>query len=129
MENALKIKSFEKLVAWQEAHKLTLLVYKATSKFPQEEKFSLTSQLRRAAVSVESCIAEGYCRFHYKDKLNFYYDSRGSLGELMSQMIDALDLTFTTKENFTEVSQQIERVGAILGGLIRNTEVRTSRNS
>lgn len=65
------IKNFTDLEAWKEAHKLTLLIYKATKLFPESELFGLTSQLRRAAVSVESCIAEGFTRYHYKDRMNF----------------------------------------------------------
>ncbi|PIZ47875.1 diversity-generating retroelement protein bAvd family protein [Candidatus Woesebacteria bacterium CG_4_10_14_0_2_um_filter_39_14] len=82
----------------------------------------MTSQLRRAAVSIESCIAEGFCRFHFKDRLNFYYDARGSIGEVQSQMIDAKDLGFVSEEEFKQVFDQAEKVGVILGGLIRSTE-------
>lgn len=117
-----KIRKFEDLVAWQEAHKLTLMVYTITAKFPSLEKFNLTSQLRRAAVSAESCIAEGFCRFHYKERLQFYYDSRGSLGEIQSQMTDARDLKFVSSYDFQKVMDQSERTGVILGGLIRQTE-------
>lgn len=122
-----KIRTFENLVAWQEAHKLTLLVYRVTEKFPSSEKFNLTSQLRRAAVSNESCIAEGFCRYHYKERLQFYYDARGSIGEIQSQMLDARDLHFISKEDFQIVLGQAEHTGVILGGLIRETERRASR--
>lgn len=116
------INKFTDLVAWKEAHKLTLLVYKITQVFPKSEIYGLTSQLRRAVVSIESCIAEGFCRFHYKDRLNFYYDARGSVGEVQSQMIDARDLNFTDEKLFKQVFDQVEKVGVILGGLIRSTE-------
>jgi four helix bundle protein len=118
----MKIRHFTNLEAWQEAHKLTLLVYKITAKFPKSELYGLTSQLRRAAVSIESCIAEGFCRFHYKDRLNFYYDARGSVGEIESQMIDAKDLKFIKEKDFQLVWEQAEKVGVILGGLIRGTQ-------
>ncbi len=117
-----KIRTFEDLVIWQEAHVLTLLIYEVTKNFPSSEKFNLTSQLRRAAVSVESCIAEGFSRFHYKERVNFYYDSRGSLGEIHSQLLDARDLRFITTEIFHKVYLQIDKTGVILGGLIRQTE-------
>ena len=91
-----KICRFTDLNAWKEAHKLTILIYKITSKFPRSELYGLTSQLRRAAVSIESCLAEGFCRFHYKERLNFYYDGRGSVGEVQSELIDAKDLEFLT---------------------------------
>ena len=96
-----RIEKFEDLIAWQEAHRLTILIYEITAGFPQNEKFNLTSQVRRAVVSVESCIAEGFGRFHYKDRLNFYYDARGSLNEVFSQMITAKDLKFVVEKVFS----------------------------
>lgn len=122
-----KIRRFDQLIAWQEAHKLTLLIYSVTNKFPDSEKFNLISQLRRAAVSVESCIAEGFCRYHYKERLNFYYDSRGSVGEIQSQIMDAKDLHFVDQLSFMRVIDQSEFVSVVLGGLIRETE-RRSKN-
>jgi len=65
------LNKFTDLKVWKEAHKLTLLIYEITQKFPRTEIYGLTNQLRRAAVSIKSCIAEGYNRFHYKDRLNF----------------------------------------------------------
>ena len=123
----MKINKFTDLEAWIEAHKLTLLVYKITQSFPKTEIYGLVSQLRRAAVSVESCIAEGFCRYHYKDRLNFYYDARGSVGEIQSQTIDAKDLNFVNEEMFRQVFDQAEKVGVILGGLIRSTESLSKR--
>ncbi len=67
------IKNFTDLDVWKEAHKLTLLVYKETKTFPKDEMFGLVSQIRRAVVSIESCIAEGFARYHYKDRLNFLW--------------------------------------------------------
>ncbi len=117
-----KIRSFTDLDAWKEAHKLTLLVYEATGEFPKSELYGLVSQMRRAAVSIESCIAEGFCRYHYKDRLNFYYDARGSIGELQSQTLDAKDLKFINSDDFKKLWSQSDRVGVILGGLIRRTQ-------
>ncbi|MFZ5366066.1 MAG: four helix bundle protein [Patescibacteria group bacterium] len=118
----MKINRFIDLEAWKEAHKLVLLVYEVTAKFPKSELYGLVSQLRRAAVSIESCIAEGFCRYHYKDRLNFYYDARGSVGEIQSEIIDARDLKFINEEDFKKVFDQAEKVGVILGGLIRTTQ-------
>ena len=77
-----RIKSFTDLIAWQEAHKLALIVYKTTKKFPENEKFGLVSQMRRSAVSITSNIAEGFSRVSKKEKLQFYAIARGSLTEL-----------------------------------------------
>lgn len=116
------INKFTDLEAWKEAHKLTLLIYKITKDFPRSEMYGLTTQLRRATVSIESCIAEGFCRYHYKDRLNFYYDSRGSIGEVQSQSITAKDLRFMNQDSFEKIFSQSEKVNLILGGLIRSTE-------
>lgn len=118
----MKINKFTDLDAWKETHKLTLLVYKVTQTFPKSELYGLVSQLRRAVVSIESCIAEGFSRYHYKDRLNFYYDARGSVGEVQSEILDAKDLDFTKNDDFQRVFDQAEKVGVILGGLIRSTE-------
>lgn len=118
----MKIIKFTDLVAWQEAHKLTLFIYEVTRSFPKSELYGLINQLRRAAVSIESCIAEGFSRYHYKDRLNFYYDARGSVGEVQSQFLDAKDLKFIKELEFQKIFNQAEKVGIILGGLIRSTE-------
>jgi four helix bundle protein len=116
------ITKFWDLDVRQEAHKLTLLNYGVTGRFPQTEIYALTSQLRRAVISIESCTAEGFCRYHYRDRLTFYYDARGSIGEVQSQIIDAKDLGYIDDKAYQQVFDQTERVGVILGGLIRNTE-------
>lgn len=118
----MKINKFTDLVVWQEAHKLTFIVYEVTRSFPKFELYGLTNQVRRAAVSIESCIAEGFSRYHYKDRLNFYYDARGSVAEVQSQILDAKDLKFIKELEFQEMFNQAEKVGIILGGLIRSTE-------
>lgn len=116
------IKNFTDLEVWKEAHKLTLLIYKVTKTYPKEEMFGLISQIRRSAVSVESCIAEGFARFHYKDRLNFYYQSRGSISEIESQLITSKDLEYINKNEFEVIFDQAEKTGRILSGLIRSTE-------
>lgn len=118
----MKISKFTDLEVWKEAHKLTLLVYKITASFPKSEQYGLISQLRRAAVSVESCIAEGFSRYHYKDRLRFYYDSRGSISEVQTQFLIAKDLKFVSKEEFEALWNQTEKVAIILSGLIKSTE-------
>ena len=121
------ISEFTDLKAWQEAHKLTLLVYQVTDRFPKSELYGLTSQLRRAVVSVESCVAEGFCRFHYKDRLNFYSEARGSLGEVESQILDARDLKFIRDDDFKLIWEQAEKVSVVLGGLIRSPQALSKR--
>lgn len=116
-----KITKFSDLDVWQEAHELVSLVYEVTNSFPKTEVFGLTSQLRRAAVSVTANIAEGFCRFHYKDRLRFYYDARGSLSEVQSELLDSQKVGLITKAVLDKIWHQTERVHLLLGGLIRKT--------
>lgn len=115
------ITSFTDLNAWKEAHKLTLIIYKFSKKFPKDETFGLTSQIRRAVISIESCIAEGFSRYTYKDRVHFYYESRGSLSEVESQSITAKDLNYINDNDLKVIFEQSNKVNLILGGLIRST--------
>ena len=105
MENNTKIKSFADLQVWQEAHNLVLLAYQVTKKFPKEELFSLTNQIRRAAVSITSNIAEGFTRQSYKEKQQFYYMSLGSLAELQNQILIVKDLGYINQTEFNKIAE------------------------
>lgn len=83
---------FKKLKIWQKAHELTLKVYMITDKLPKSELFGLVSQLRRAAVSVESNIAEGEDRYTTADKNKFFVDARASCSEVRTQLLIVADL-------------------------------------
>lgn len=120
MEN--KIKDFKDLNAWQESHKLVVLIYKITRQFPKEEIFGLTSQMRRAAVSITSNIAEGFGRQGYKGKIQFYYLAQGSLIELKNQIIIAKDIGYLNNENFGELTRQSDLAHKILQGLITKSK-------
>lgn len=117
MENKKKIKSFTDLHTWQEGHKLVLMIYEITKDFPKEELFSLTSQMRRAAVSITSNIAEGFSRSTLKDKRQFYTKAQSSLTELQNQLIIAKDVGYLTKEKFNEIAQQTITVHKLITGL------------
>lgn len=108
------------LRAWQSSMLLVQQVYSITSHFPTEEKFGLTNQLRRAAVSVPSNIAEGAARGSNADFLRFLYIARGSLSEIETQLLIAQNLNFLTDTK--EVLQTIEQTFAQLGGLIKHLE-------
>ncbi len=120
-EEKEKIQSFTDLIVWQEGHILVLRVYKITKQFPREEQFGLTNQLRRAAVSITSNIAEGFSRNSYKEKLQFYAVSLGSITEIQSQLLIARDLQYITKEIFSEIFEQAIKVNKITNGLIKKT--------
>jgi four helix bundle protein len=77
-----KIRNFTDLIVWQKSHQLTLAIYKLTKTFPQEERYGITSQMRRAVVSISANIAEGFEKRTNKDKVNFYNIAQGSLAEL-----------------------------------------------
>ncbi len=117
--NNEKIKSFTDLDAWKEAHKLVLMIYESTKKFPKEELFGLTNQLRRAVISISSNIAEGFSRKTSKDKMHFYSMSLGSLTEVQNQLLVARDVLYLLKEDFNKIAQQTIRVSKLINGLIK----------
>lgn len=118
MKNA-KIKSFTDLNAWKEGHKLVLMIYKITDNFPSKEQFGLTSQIRRAAVSVTSNIAEGFSRNTNKDKYQFYSISYGSLTELQNQLMIVRDVGYLDKKDFNKIANQTVVVAKLINGLKR----------
>ncbi|MEK7123354.1 MAG: four helix bundle protein [Patescibacteria group bacterium] len=122
MNTENKIKDFKDLNAWQESHKLVVMIYKITKQFPKEEMFGLTSQMRRAAISITSNIAEGFGRQGYKEKIQFYYLAQGSLVELKNQIIAAKDVGYLNNENFEELIQQSDLAHKILQGLITKSK-------
>jgi len=115
------IKSFFDLNAWKEAHKLVLMIYELTKKFPKDELFGLVSQIRRAVISITSNIAEGFSRHTYKDKTNFYCMALGSLTEVQNQLVAARDLKYCSAEEFNKVFEQSVIVSKILNGLIKTS--------
>ena len=122
MEEKEKIKNFYDLIAWQKAHKLTLLIYRETKNFPTSEQFGLMSQMRRAAVSVGSNIAEGFGRGSAKEKTQFYLIALGSLYELQSQLLVARDLEYIKDiANAAALSKETAR---LLAGLIKSSPSR-----
>ena len=100
------IRNFRELRVWQESHKLVLMVYRLTKKYPQDERFGLVDQSRRAAVSITSNIAEGFGRGSAKDKKNFYLTAKASLAELQNQLIIAKDLSYISEEEFLKTIEQ-----------------------
>ncbi len=120
MGEAKKISSFQDLFCWKEAHALALLIYKITKNFPKEEMFGLTSQMRRASVSIVSNIAEGYGRPTGKDRVKFFWIAYGSLLEVESQILIAKDLGYIEGEKM-DLQGSIVTTGKLLLGLIKKT--------
>lgn len=117
-----KIKSFTDLNAWRESHKLAIVIYKATKTFPKEEQYSLVDQMRRAAISITSNIAEGFGRQTYKEKIQFYYIAQGSLIELKNQLLLSRDIEYLQKKSFDEIAEQANRSHKLLQGLIKKSK-------
>ena len=113
MENAITY-SFENVIAWQKAHCLVLLIYRVTRHFPEDEKFGLTSQFRRAAVSIEANIAEGYKKLSKADKLRFFNIAQGSLEECRDYHILSRDLGYLDSIEFEDLHQSIEETSKFL---------------
>ena len=120
--DSTKIKSFTDLEAWKEAHKLVIRIYEATKSFPDDERFGLTNQIRRAVVSITSNVAEGFSRNGNKEKTQFYYMALGSLTEAQNQLLVARDLTYVSEKEFTEIANQTVVVSKLLNGLIKSAK-------
>jgi four helix bundle protein len=117
-----KITSFTDIKVWQEGHQLVIMIYKETDNLPKRELYSLIDQMRRAAVSVTSNIAEGFGRNGYKDRLRFYYQAQGSLTELKNQLLVAKDVGYLQQENFESLASQINYTHKLLQGFIKKTK-------
>lgn len=113
----MSIERFEQLEVWQKARALVLQVYKLTENFPSEEKYGLTSQMRRAAVAVPANIAEGFKRRGKHDKARFYNIAEASLEELRYYFILCHDLG--VRLEFDELNRRANEVGKMLIGLVR----------
>lgn len=123
MEEGTKIKDFTDLYTWQSAHKLAIAVYRITKSFPKEELYGLTSQMRRAAVSVTSNIAEGFERQNQKEKIQFYYLAQGSLAELKNQLILSKDVDYINLHQQQVIMDLLDESFRLLKGLIRKSKV------
>jgi four helix bundle protein len=99
---------------------VVLAVYAITKTFPKEETYSLIDQMRRCAVSITSNIAEGFSRQSKKEKVQFYYMTRGSLTELQNQLLIARDIDYLSKDKFGEIAEQTILVHKLLNGLINS---------
>ena len=121
------LKSYRDLLVWQRAMELVVLVYRITAEFPQREIYGLTAQMRRASVSVPSNIAEGYGRGTRKEYIQFLSIAQGSLKELETQAILAERLNYSPPPKIEELLSETERVGKMLGSLIRSLKTGSSR--
>ena len=114
--------SFRDLVVWQRAITLTLEVYKLTATFPDSERFGLTNQLRRAAVSVASNIAEGYGRSSKGEYIQFLGHARGSISEVETQLVIARGLEFGSKQLLKTAEESCSEVGRMLRTMMKSLQ-------
>ncbi len=104
------IRPFERLTVWQKSRQLIKLIYALISKFPHEERFGLSDQLRRAVISVASNLAEGSGRISYKEKIHFCEIAYGSLMEVSCQLFIAYDLAYISLEELEDVQAFINEL-------------------
>jgi four helix bundle protein len=117
-----EIKHFTDLDAWKVNHELVLIIYKITEKFPEDEKFGIISQLKRAASSMIANIAEGWGRCHFADKIRFYYQARGSSAEVQSFIILANDLDYIDSNDYKQLKVKSFEGFKLINGLIYSTK-------
>ncbi len=112
------VKSFEELTIWQESRKFTNKIYALTKKFPKEELYGLTSQIRRSAVSIMSNIAEGFDRRSDKELSNFLSIARGSTAEVQNNLYIALDLKYISQTEFNQLYQEAKKIAQQINSLM-----------
>ena len=113
------VKTHKDLIVWQKAIDLTLDIYKTTEGFPKEERYGLTSQLRRAAVSIPSNVAEGRYRGSRKDFAHFVRIALGSSAEIETQILIAQKFGWLNEKDFLRISDLLSQVGKMLNGLVQ----------
>lgn len=122
----MTIQNFKDLDAWKIGHEFVLEIYNVTKNFPKDEIFGLTNQVRRAAVSVTSNIAEGFSRNSSKEKCQFYSMSLGSLTECQNQITIATDIGYLDTGDFDKICETTVRLHKMINGLLKSA---TSRNT
>jgi len=123
------IKLFEELPVWKDARKFANKIYNLTKKFPKEERYGLTSQITRAAVSIGSNIAEGFDRYSKKDFIRFLIIARGSISEIQNNLYIALDLKYINQDDFQEAYALAKELGKQINGFIKYLRSYDKNNS
>lgn len=121
--------SFKDLIVWQKSHQLVLSVYGITTKFPKDETYALTNQIRRAMVSVPANIAEGFRKKTLANKLNFLSHSDGSLEEVRYYLILAKDLSYISLQEYSELEFCCEEVSKLISGYAKNIKNYYTKNN
>ncbi|MDH4058452.1 MAG: four helix bundle protein [Cyclobacteriaceae bacterium] len=125
-----KSKHFEELIVWQKAHQFVLKVNALTKEFPKEEQFGLTSQFRRAAISMAANIVEGYSKKGLKDKIRYLNNSQGSLSECQYYLRLTKDLNYAPIEKFGMDLEEVSKLlNAYSRGISKNSQLLNSSNA
>ena len=114
-----KIQSFKQLRVWQKGIEIVKEIYALTQPFPKEEIYGLTSQMRRAAISIPANIAEGFKRLHGKEYRQFLHIALGSAAELETELIIARELNFINEQELSEVSEKLDHTSKMMSSLLR----------
>ncbi len=120
------IQHFYDLNIWKESNRLSVKIYEITENFPDNEKYGITNQLRRASSSVGANIAEGFGRFHYKDKIKFYYNARGSVCEVQNFLFLSQGLKYLSKEEARKIFSEYEQLNKRINSFIKSTHQKMS---
>lgn len=124
---------FQRVLAWQKAHEFVLKVYRITKGFPEDERFGLISQFRRAAVSIEANIAEGYKKMGKPDKLRFLNTAQGSMEECRDYIVLSHDLEYINDLEYHELKELSEyasrMINSYCNGIINNAAKREEQNN
>jgi four helix bundle protein len=115
---------FYDLEVWKKSNKLRIEIYKITEAFPVSEKFGIIDQIRRAASSVGANIAEGFGRFHYKDKIKFYYNARVSICEVQNFIFLAQEINYVEKEAARNIFTEYENLNKSLNQFIKSVNMK-----
>jgi len=120
----VKVQDFKDLIVWQRGKELAVIIYKLTRNYPQAEQYGLTSQLRRAAISIPSNIAEGYARQHTGEFIQFLYTALGSAAELETQLIISEELGYLKLGEFSKAIDVLKENQKMLNGLINSLKTK-----
>lgn len=118
----MTINSYKDLVVWQKSFELCLIIYRLTKNFPREELYGIVSQMRRAALSIPSNIAEGFSRHRKLEYIQFLHIAFGSAAELETQLQVSKELNYIKPEDFTRAEQLLTEVNKMLNSLVANVK-------
>ena len=110
----MNLNQFERLIVWQKAHQLVLTIYRLSSAFPNEEKYGITSQIRRSTISIAANIVEGYKKRTSKDFRHYLNIAEGSLEETKYYLLLVHDLGFINREKYLQLSSLSDEIGRML---------------